>query len=625
MLPDEYQDIWIKDDKVSWYRETLKHTFWEPNLNDTRIGFVLSRRGNDNPLLLTIQDGFESKAGDDSLTIRFEGDIPSAKKMILDSFKVFDFNRTTEKKIDIYQIRDYFNLHKEVSIQNAGEIVFENMSSRASMIEKLTSHLGKEHQLDWKTALSCIKLYKSTFGDEGLAAIDKKIDFLSKYTFEKPDADGLMQIKFLEHRLYTLKDHQFHNYENKKAYKSFIENEKENNAHYLKNTSFENTQAKVEASTYHISHIPHIPMKHKNGGIQAGILQIKEEMIKNGESPPLERRQINSKEKNMSNERQEDSAYDEYMSSLNTTIPLGEEKKELSPKQQAYIEAANNARFQRKVVADAIKAGTLSCLPGKDGYADITPAVNIMTPHKPYHGDAQLFLKAFQKQEQNGFPTAEYVTYHQIDKAREANNDLYVLKGQKGVSLIIGEQKDTGEWENKNIRLFNVAQINNPKAFKEWAAKEIENQAQKDLEHWQTQHGTGSKPPEKQKEKGPDEIVCSSTEPEKYLGQFLAAVSMGSKFKVSPVQAKEFSEKMLEAMYAPMKPIKNEQTGEIRQPPLNKETDKPITDPFCLENICIAANKECKEFMRDFRMQTQQQKNPEIKQEQEQSREGFKR
>ena len=458
MTPDEYQGVWIKDDKVSFYRETLKESVWNPTLNDSEFTFILSRRGtnlNDDPLLLTINEGFENKAGDDSLTLRFEGDIPAAKKMIADAIKKFTFHRTTDQKVTIYQLKDYFNFHKE---------------------------------------------------------------------------------------------------------------------------------------------------------------------IKQGETPPLERRNFNSKEKIMSEEFEEVSA-DDYLATLYTTVPLAEEKKELSPKQQMYIEAANNARFQRKVIADAIKNGTLSCLPRKDGYADTTPAVNIMTPNKPYHSENLLFLKAFQKQEQNGFPTAEYVTYHQIDKAREAGYEVYPLKGTKGVSLIIGEQKNTDEWENKNIRLFNVAQINNPKLFKEWVGKELEDKAQKDLEKWQIQHGTGSKPPEKQKEKGPDEIVCTSTEPEKYLGQYFAAVSWGSKFKVSPEQASEFSEKMVNALYAPMEPFVNKE-GKTIQPPINKQTQQPITDPFNLEKIGRKASEECVTFMRDLRMQIQKQNQPEQKQEQTQ---GFKR
>jgi len=498
--------------------------------------------------------------------------------MIADAIKVFTFNRTTEKHIDIYQIKDFFNFRKEITTDSQnGEIVFENMSSRASMIEKLTSHLGKENQLDWKTALSCIKLYKSTFGDEGFAAIDKKIDFLSKYTFEKPDADGLMQIKFLQNRLYTLKDHQSHNFENKKAYQSFIKNEKENNARYLKNTSFENT-------------------------------------------PALESRNINSKEKIMSDERQ-DVSVDDYLSTLKGTQSLSNEneERELSPKEKAFRDAVINATHQRKVVADAIKNGTLACLPGADGYADTTPAVNIMTPKKPYHGDNLLFLKASQKQEQNGFPTAEYVTNHQIDKACDEGIKIYRREGQKGITLLVSEQnEETKELENKHIKLFNIAQTNNPKAIKEWAEKKIEEQEKKDLEYNQTRYGSGYQPPEKKaKEPGP-EIVCSSTEPEKYLGQYFAAVSMGSKFKVTPEQAAEFSEKMVSALYKPMEPIMKE-NGEIKTPPLNKETKQPITDAFSLEKISRAANQECKDFMRDLRMQTQKQNQPERKQEQTQS------
>jgi len=322
----------------------------------------------------------------------------------------------------------------------------------------------------------------------------------------------------------------------------------------------------------------------------------------------------------MSDERQEDSAYDDYMSSLNTSVPLGDEKKELSPKEKAFRDAVINATHQRKVVADAIKNGTLACLPGADGYADTTPAVNIMTPDKPYHGEYQLFLKAFQKQEQNGFPTAEYVTYHQIDKAREEGlDDLYIRKGQKGVTLLVSEQnEETKEWENKHIKLFNVAQTNNPKAIKEWAETKIEEQEKKDLEYNQTRYGSGYQPPEKKaKEPGP-EIVCSSTEPEKYLGQYLAAISMGSKFKVSPEQAAEFSEKMVNALYAPMEPRRNKD-GEIIPPPINKTSGQPITDAFSLEKISRTANQECKDFMRDLRMQTQKQNQPERKQEQTQS------
>jgi hypothetical protein len=495
-----YKDFWIKDDDVEFHSERFNHSF-----NSSEVSFGLTRRVNkdDDPLLISICNSFKREAGDEIVTLRFEDDIASAKKMIDASIKVFD----QKQNVSIYQINDYFRFYMEQ--QN-------NQRNTAAFFEK-----------------------NSTVEPNGTLIVKRP---------------------------------------------------------------------------------PHIPMSHKNGGIQEGILQIKEEMIKNVETPPLEKRNINSKEKIMSDERRNDPAQiDDYLNSLkgNVLPKNNEAEATLSPKEKTFREAVSNATFQRKVVADAIKAGTLCCLPGKDGYADTAPAVNIMTPQKSYHGENLLFLKAFQKQEQNGFPTAEYVTYHQIDKAREEGIDVYVRKGQKGVSLLISEKnEETGDYENKNIRLFNVAQLSSPEKIKEWAGKKIEEQAQKDLEYNRTRYGAGYTPPEKKaKEPGP-EIICSSTEPEKYLGQYLAAVSMGSKFKASPEQSAEFSEKMIKALYAPMDPRVNKETGEIKPPPLNKETGQPITDPFSLEKISINANRECKEFMRDLRMEAQKQNQPEQKQEQ---------
>jgi len=510
-MANVYKDFWMKDDKVSFYREILNHTFHNCGLYDTNISFDISKKGSSkisDPLLVSVCDSFERMAGDSVFTIRFEDSITAAKKMIDDTIKVFD----QKQNVDIYQIKDYFSFHINQT---------NNLRNAAA--------------------------------------------FVDHFDHDQPE--------------------------------------------------YEQTQ---------------------------------------GKTPPLERRNINSKENIMSDERtkgsqmgdvlsaakdsvreitdsivanqkrQEVSAQiDDYLNDLKGNVLPGNlesDENTLSPKEKAFREAVINATFQRKVVADAIKNGTLACLPGADGYADTTPAVNIMTPQKPYHGDTQLFLKAFQKQEQNGFPTAEYVTYHQIDKCRESGVDVYVRQGQKGVSLLISEKKEeAGDWETKKIRLFNVAQLNSPKLIKDWAEKQIAEQAKKDLEYKQMQYGSGYKPPEaKPKEPGP-EIVCTSTEPEKYLGQYLAAVSMGSKFKVSPEQSAEFSEKMVKALYVPMEPRRNEQTGEVKPPPLNKETGQPITDCFSLEKISRAANKECVEFMRNLGMAAQKQNQPVQKQEQTQS------
>jgi hypothetical protein len=294
------------------------------------------------------------------------------------------------------------------------------------------------------------------------------------------------------------------------------------------------------------------------------------------------------------------------------------EEKELSPKQQAFIKAAREAAYDRKTVADAIRAGTLACLPGTDGYADTTPALNIMNiDNKYYHGANLLLIKEHQKQ--NGFPTGEYLTAFQIDKAKEEKPDLFIRQGQHGITIHVNEKNDqTGDWDEKDIKLFNVAQLNKPAVIKEWAEQKRQEKEQEKLEYLQTQYGTGYKPPEpKTREPGP-EIVCSSTEPEKYLGQYLAAVSMGSKFKVSPEQSAEFSDKMIASIYKKMEPYVNKE-GEIKQPSLNKETNEPITDSFSFIKISAAASQECKTFMRDLRIEAQKQNQPEQKQEQTQS------
>jgi hypothetical protein len=307
---------------------------------------------------------------------------------------------------------------------------------------------------------------------------------------------------------------------------------------------------------------------------------------------------------------------DDYMKSLNpNTAQLNAEDKELSPQERAWMDA----RRQRKVIADAVNNGTLACLPGADGYADTAPARNIMNPEdKLYHGANLLFLKDHQKR--NGFPTGEYITAYQIDKAKQDNPDLFIMKGQHGVSLHISEKsQETGEWEEKHIRLFNVAQVNKPAVIKEWAEQKVQEKEQEKLAYLRSQYGSKWTPPEKKpREPGP-EIVCSSTEPEKYLGQYLAAVQMGGKFKVSPEQAAEFSKKMIDSMYEKFEPRIDKNTGQVILPPLDK-TGEPITNPFKLANISNAANKECTEFLNNYwkeaRKQNQQQ---EQKQEQTQS------
>jgi hypothetical protein len=138
--------------------------------------------------------------------------------------------------------------------------------------------------------------------------------------------------------------------------------------------------------------------------------------------------------------------------------------------------------------------------------------------------------------------------------------------------------------------------VTRPNDLKAYAAHLLEEKAREKLEYLKKQYGEQYTPPER-KERGPaPEITCSSTEPEKYLGEYLAAVSMGSKFKVTPEQKAGFAEKMETSLF--------------------ERGANGHTNPFQLARICNAANEHCKEVIK----QTQAEQFPKQEQKQEQQR-----
>jgi hypothetical protein len=244
--------------------------------------------------------------------------------------------------------------------------------------------------------------------------------------------------------------------------------------------------------------------------------------------------------------------------------------KERTPEEAAFL----NALHQRKVVAEALKDGSLACLPGQDGYADTEAAVNLATGTR-YHGTNQLYLRDFQKK--NGFPTPEYVTAAAAEKS-----GIPIRKGQHGVWIGFKDQnKETGQWEQKNVRLFNIAQAVSPEKMKEAALGMAREKQQEKEEYLRQMYGDSYKPREPGERKPGPEIACNSTDPEKYLGQYLAAVSMGGKFKVSQEQAAEFSQKMEGSLFQRM--------------------ENGHTNPFKLSQICNAASEHCKNVIREAR------------------------
>ena len=284
----------------------------------------------------------------------------------------------------------------------------------------------------------------------------------------------------------------------------------------------------------------------------------------------------------------------------NTMSDLNEDRvngQKLTPREMAF----RDLNWQRTVIMGALRDDKLSCLPGKDGYADTEPAFN-RANDTVYQGINMLYLK--QHALQNGFPTAEYATSWQVDKAKEDNPNLHILKGQKGVTLHFSQKdKETGEFVDKSVKLFNVAQLSNTVAYKKWADNAKADDLVDYLEYKRSQHGdsiarqiVSEQMASKEEKKGlAPEIECSSTEPAEYIGQYLAAVSMGGKFKASAEQAKEFKENLGNSVW--------EKTDKI-----SKITGEATTDPFKLLAISREANKYCKEFTSNMLKESRKQK-----------------
>jgi hypothetical protein len=237
-----------------------------------------------------------------------------------------------------------------------------------------------------------------------------------------------------------------------------------------------------------------------------------------------------------------------------------------------------SAKHDRKQFITALDSGALACLPGKNGLADTQPARNVVN-RTTYHGSSQLLLKIFQRQ--NGFPTAEYCTFDQVEKAADFTGQrTHITKGSKGITLsfrINGEQK--------NVRLFNIAQVNNPETVHAYA----EHLSQNRETYFKEKYGDQYRPSEKPA-KGPA-ITCSSSDPDAYLGQYLTAVSLERPFRVSSQQAAEFAQKTKDFIF------ERNEAGHI--------------NPFNLNRLGSKASSYCKqmipEVMKQQRNENRQQ------------------
>lgn len=237
-----------------------------------------------------------------------------------------------------------------------------------------------------------------------------------------------------------------------------------------------------------------------------------------------------------------------------------------SPGDQAII----SAKYDRKQFIAALDAGTLACLPDKKGFADTQAACNVIN-RTIYQGSGQLLLKDFQKR--NGFPTAEFCTIDQIEKASAfAGKRIYIKKESKGITLSF-----LAEGEQKNVRLFNLAQLHDPELIHSYA----EHRARE-----QEKYGEPSRPPAGAATK--QAVSCTSSEPDVYLGQYLAALTEGRPFKVSAGLAEEFKQKAKDFIF--------------------ERTPEGHINPFNLSRLGGRATGICKEILSGNREAPQEER-----------------
>ena len=144
-----------------------------------------------------------------------------------------------------------------------------------------------------------------------------------------------------------------------------------------------------------------------------------------------------------------------------------------------------NAVRQQKAVTASLKSGAMPCLPGAGGYADTSPAVNIVDG-KQYSGAALLLLKKHQKDSR--FPTAEYISDEQIDKAKseiEAAKKAGYVQGVCECVAAIGDDYALGKklLAEMNVNKNTAKKYANPETFKALENGVFSQKQEQKLEH----------------------------------------------------------------------------------------------------------------------------------------------
>lgn len=252
-----------------------------------------------------------------------------------------------------------------------------------------------------------------------------------------------------------------------------------------------------------------------------------------------------------------------------------------------------NAKTHRKNFMEALENGTLACLPGADGKADVSDVRNVVNSTK-YRGMTTLLLKSFSKI--NGFPTNEYMTLQQLDKVNMEKNipwneRLKVKKGSHGINIDFSVPKrdkngnevkdpETGKTVSEKVtaKLFNIAQVENPEKLAEWAKE----QSQARYEHAKAKAGDKWHEPDPGKVR--EVVSATSSDPAQYLAEYFDAMERGKDFSASKEIVEAFKAKTEEYVW-------ERKEGEEKKPHIN---------PYRLNMLGYEASKRLNE-MREAR------------------------
>lgn len=248
-----------------------------------------------------------------------------------------------------------------------------------------------------------------------------------------------------------------------------------------------------------------------------------------------------------------------------------------------------NAKVNRKNFMNALEDGSLACLPGANGKADVSDVKNVVNGTK-YKGLTTLLLKNFSKI--NGFPTDEYMTVQQLDKVNmekqlDWNERLRIKKGSHGINIDFSVPKrdedgkeikdpETGKTVNEKItaKLFNIAQVENPEKLVEWAKEQAE------ARYEYAREKAGDKWHEPNPDKVREVVNASSSDPAQYLAEYFDAMEKGKDFAASKEIVDGFKKNVSEFIW-------ERKEGEERKPHVN---------PYRLNMLGYEANKKLHEM-----------------------------